>query len=328
MSKEQRNKNLRILFSVAVAIALWVFVAFGEGTDITVWERNVEVDMVGSESLREQGLVVVMATTPTVDVRLSGSRQSLYRKDDGDVSAKVDLSNIHSAGTYTLPVSSEVSIRGTGVTETSPAKINITVEKLVTETKEVAVETEGKCATDFSVSEVNCEPVEITGPESIVKSLSAVADPVSVEGAESDVKVRSAVHLTNGNGKVVTRRDTELSTRMVEVVCSVQYEKTVPIRVELDDNGEEGYTYESSVNPKEIMLFGDKTLLAGISEAVTVPVDVSGITSETTRTVRLKLPENVSVVKESKIEVTLYPVRATDTPSDEPSVSQSKTDEP
>ena len=316
MSREQRNRDLRILFSVAVAIALWVFVAFGESAEITVWERNVKVDIAGSSALRDKGLTLVLATAPTVDVRVTGSRQSLYRKEDGDVSARVDVSGIDAPGTYTLPVSGEVSIRGAQATELSPAKLNVTVERLVTVSKPIRVETEGECAENFSVADITWDKVEMTGPESIVKSLSVASEPISVEGAESDVVKRMPLTVTNENGKAVSRADTSISPKMAEITCSVQYEKTVPVAVTLMGTENSAYTFEYEVSPETVMIFGDRTALEDIDEAETLPIDVSGVDSETARTVRLHLPDGVTAAKGTRIEVTLIPVRVTEMPEE------------
>ena len=317
MHKEQRNRDLRILFSVAVAIALWVFVAFGESADITAWERNVEVNITGKELLKEKGLTLVLSAAPTVDVRLTADRRNLYRKEDGDVSAQVDVSGIDSPGTYTLSVSGDVSIRGAAVTEVSPAKLNVTVEPLVTVSKEILVETTGECAENFSVSDIICDKVEMTGPESIVKSLSVVSEPVSVEGAESDVVVRMPLSITNGNGKEVSRADTSISPKSSQITCSVQYEKTVPVRVVLSDEEDSEFAFELAASPDKVMIFGDKAILDSLDEAATVPIDVSDIQDETKRTVLLDLPEGVTVAKETRIKVTVSPVVASEPPDDE-----------
>ncbi len=308
MNKEKNTKRIQILVSVILAILLWGYVVFTENPTITAWAHAVPVELNGLRELNAKGLTVVLADKPTVDVKLTGTRQSLYEKKDGDVTASIDFSAIDTPGTYTFSVGTEIATHGVSIATVLPEKIEITVEKQVSITKKVSVQTTGKCADGYSVSSVEAENVTVTGPESIVSGLTVVADPVSVNGAQSDVSVISKVNLANANGKTVYRVDTRLKTASTKVTCRVECEKEVPIHIETKGEPPEGYRFEIESNVSEIMIFGTASALRDIDEVSTQTLNVDGITEPKEYTVKAALPAGVRTSADTSIVVTVRPV--------------------
>ena len=103
--KFTESKAFNIIVSILVAVGLWVYVTTISSEEGTVRIANVPVTVVGEDVLNGKGLMIDSSTDLTIDVELTGARTALANiasNPTGFLSARVDVSDIGAAGTYTL----------------------------------------------------------------------------------------------------------------------------------------------------------------------------------------------------------------------------------
>lgn len=167
------------LFSVALAVALWLAVS-GE----PIAERGVRIP-VAFENL-PQSMEILGDPPQSVDVRLRGASGTLRRLDAGDMAAIIDLESQH-AGTRMFDMTSD-RVRaplGIEVTQVVPSTISLTLDVSTSRVVPIVPEVRGAPAAGFVVGAVEVEPasVEVVGPESRLHDLAeAMTEPIDVTG--------------------------------------------------------------------------------------------------------------------------------------------------
>jgi YbbR domain-containing protein len=176
------NLGLKLV-SLTLAVLLWFII--GEktserGLSVPVELQNVPRDL---EMLGEPANVV--------DVRMRASPSVIQRLTPGDVSARIDLSDVRE-GEHIVHLAPE-DIRvpfGVRVVKITPSIITMEFERTLLKTVPIRPRLLGRPAAGYEVGEVAADPpeVRVAGPRSRVQDLeSAYTEPVSVEGASADV---------------------------------------------------------------------------------------------------------------------------------------------
>ncbi len=104
-----RQKPLLKLFSLVLAIVLWVFIRAevqrsSSGPTAYKELKNVEVKLLGQPVPLGKNLYEVELTNRTVNVRIRGPEKEIERITASDVTAFVDISGLQPGRTYSPPV--------------------------------------------------------------------------------------------------------------------------------------------------------------------------------------------------------------------------------
>ncbi|NCB63472.1 MAG: hypothetical protein EOM52_07630, partial [Clostridia bacterium] len=99
------HKGVNILLAILIAAALWVYVTTVVNPGTTTPVNNIPITVNGGDVLSSKGLMIDPATDLTMDLRLSGTLQALasVMKSTDEIGVAVDVTNISTAGDYTLP---------------------------------------------------------------------------------------------------------------------------------------------------------------------------------------------------------------------------------
>lgn len=179
MNETSRLWTLRLV-ALVIALILWFVLSFERRE--TRSERLVQASityMRGDE-------MVILDPRQTVDVTLSGPRESINRVNPFDVSVQVDLRQAE-PGTHEVNLSSEnVSLpQGLRVDRLQPSSVEVTVDRLVRRELPVEPDVRGEPAAGATRGEVEVVPpvVTVTGPQSQLENLNSLKTAVvSLEG--------------------------------------------------------------------------------------------------------------------------------------------------
>ena len=189
--KFTESKAFNIIVSILVAVGLWVYVTTISSEEGTVRIANVPVTVVGEDVLNGKGLMIDSSTDLTIDVELTGARTALANiasNPTGFLSARVDVSDIGAAGTYTLScrITLDTSAITTGVRLTggTTADMEINVTEMMTKTVDVRGNFEGTVAEGYRTNSMEIQPgtIRIQGPQSVVDRIAYAQ--VTVDGDE------------------------------------------------------------------------------------------------------------------------------------------------
>ncbi|HEX6202736.1 MAG TPA: CdaR family protein [Thermoanaerobaculia bacterium] len=171
--------GLRVL-ALGLALILWFALSFQRR------ESRSEKQVQASVTYMRGDEMVILDPRQTVDLTLSGPRETINRVNPFDVSVQVDLRQAE-PGTHEVNLSAEnVSLpQGLRVDRLQPSSVEVTVDRLVRRELPVEPDVRGEPAAGATRGEVEVVPpvVVVTGPESQLQNLSSLKTAVvSLEG--------------------------------------------------------------------------------------------------------------------------------------------------
>ena len=119
------------IYSVLIAIFLWVFVIYDQNPESTKIVRNIPISYSNLDSLERAGYTVVKEDDLLVDFKIKGKRVSLGSLAKNSVRASISFSDL-SEGEYNIMIDSRLPQNDMSVVDKSPESITVKVEKLIT----------------------------------------------------------------------------------------------------------------------------------------------------------------------------------------------------
>lgn len=244
------------------------------------------------------------------------------RIDSTAFEASVDLSGVEATGAaVSVPVAVEAIDDRIQILDYEPSEILMTVDRKGSKTVPVeAVLLPLPSGLDAGEPEVNETVAVVTGPQSIVDTITEVQAPVAVDASGVDVNQLVTLVPIDDHGQAIgpaTRIEVEPAQVRVRVsVFTDRRSKTLPVSPIVIGTPAAGFEIESvAVTPAVVSVEGDANDLAALDRADTEPVSVAGASSQVVQTVRLALPDGVEALGLDTVQVTvrLRPVTATRT---------------
>lgn len=305
------SDNAIKIYSVLIALLLWIFIVYNQNPERTKVISNVEISYTNADELEKAGLVILKSETPPLaDITVKGRRLSIAKVDSSNVSAYVTIPQIR-AGQYEAAVNVQLPINDVSVADKKPYTINIQIESLKSVKVPVEVKYAGASKDDKSAVQAALSPQEITlsGPESIIDTVAAASVTLDisdvVDGANQVLKYR----LFSKDGKELTNNiNIKSDTDSISVIPSVYATKDITIEPKYSSSMPDGYVISDvSVLPAQIRI-GSKNLsdLEKIETVYTEPIDISTFTTDKKIAAKLVIPSNsVNVFSVSEAEVNI-----------------------
>lgn len=235
------NKKFAVSFSVVVAFVFWLVIVIDQNPEreITFNSVPVSISATGTNLERLDMEIVSKNIGDTVSVTVKGPSYVVSSLKSDDILVTADLSNIDSAGSYTVTL---IARKLSGKTDydiisINPSVTTITVDKKRDEYKEVVV-----IAPDVTVdlnadSDLICEKptvleekIHIKGPESEFVKIAEVRAVVEDEIALTATKTFVAdIKLFDANGNELDKTPFEISAETVDVTVVVNKRATVSL---------------------------------------------------------------------------------------------------
>jgi YbbR domain-containing protein len=179
VNESGRLWGLRVL-ALGLALLLWFVLSFERR------ETRSEKQVQASITYMRGDEMVILNPRQTVDLTLSGPRETINRVNPFDVSVQVDLRQAE-PGTHPVNLTAEnVSLpQGLRVDSIQPSSVDVTVDRLVRRQVAVEPDVRGEPAAGATRGEVEVVPPEVTvtGPESQLANLTSLKTAVvSLEG--------------------------------------------------------------------------------------------------------------------------------------------------
>jgi YbbR domain-containing protein len=179
VSEGGRLWGLRVL-ALALALVLWFVLSFERR------ETRSEKQVQASVTYMRGDDMVILDPRQTVDLTLSGPRETINRVNPFDVSVQVDLRQAE-AGVHEVSLSAEnVSLpQGLRVDSIQPSSVDVTLDRLVSRLLPVEPDVRGEPAAGATRGDVEVVPPQVTivGPESQLEDLTSLkTGVVSLEG--------------------------------------------------------------------------------------------------------------------------------------------------
>ncbi len=306
------------LFALAFAIVLWLLVTNINDPVSRMTISNVQVRLLNTDLITKQGDVYsVLDDSDVVPVvTVTAKRSIIDALDKDDIAATADVNDLSSLDTVEIRFSSYKFNNEIDSIEGSTENVKLSIEKKLTSTFTLKTATAGKLASGYELGSVTPEQnqVRVSGPQSVVSSISEATATVDISGATGSISTYSDIRLLDSSGNPVDTQTLTMNINSVKVNVVVLPVKTIPVQVTTSGSPADGYlaTGKITADPETVSIAGKSSVLQTI-ESLQIPgsaVDISGADSDVTRTVDVSgfLPEGVAFEDSSfdgKVQVTV-----------------------
>ena len=306
------------LFALAFAIVLWLLVTNINDPVSRMTISNVQVRLLNTDLITKQGDVYsVLDDSDIVPVvTVTAKRSIIDALDKDDIVATAEVNDLSSLDTVEIRFSSYKFNNEIDSIEGSTENVKLSIEKKLTSTFTLKTATAGKLASGYELGSVIPEQnqVRVSGPQSVVSSISEATATVDISGATGSISTYSDIRLLDSSGNPVDTQTLTMNINSVKVNVVVLPVKTIPVQVTTSGSPADGYlaTGKITADPETVSIAGKSSVLQTI-ESLQIPgsaVDISGADSDVTRTLDVScfLPEGVTFEDSSfdgKVQVTV-----------------------
>lgn len=295
----ERDSVLKI-FSFVIAIIIWFYIIIVLDPPVVTVIRDIPIRYTQQNALLGQGLSIVDENASSVEIKLEGSRKRLVNINSKNISASVDLSSVSKAGTHTLPVTLAIPYDYLEVVSKKPDMVEVTVDKLVEEKRNIRVKTTGNPEAGYIAGTVELNPstVLIKGAASVVSQISDVIVTVDVSKRKTDLTDTAEIQFIDSDGRTLPDDDEifeliSADISEVQLKCPIMKLKTVSIKADIDSALAEGETI--SVQPNTITIYGYEKDIEQIEEIMTQKISIETLRNEKIVNADIMLPENLKL---------------------------------
>ncbi len=308
-----RNWPLKL---AAIVLATFLYAGLVLSQSAQVWPGSIPI-----VPLQLPTSAVLIGNLPQVtNIRYLAPAEVAQRLTSSSFRATVDLSNAHPTPENPF-VTVKVDVTGdprVTILGYDPPTVTVQLDPLVTKTVPIQVE-HGDVPAGLEIRDpvLSVEQADVSGPESVVKLVTAAQARVVIQPSGIDVDQTVDLVAVDVRGEVIGPVDVEPSSVHVRIaVGSGLRSKSLPVNPIVTGTPAVGYQVASvTVSPPIVSVEGDADALATLARVDTEPLSISGASTDLTRSVPLDLPDGVDSLSGSTVDVTitLEPITATRT---------------
>jgi len=290
----QKNIAAKIL-ALIMAIILWMYV---------MNEQNPPVEVSFSIPLEVQNLTTnyTLAEAPeTVRVKIRGLRNVVAYVTAADIKAYLDLRGV-SEGRQTVKVHVVIP-PNLELTEVNPDQAMIRIDTMAARQLPVEIQYSGTAIVGAMVGKALTTPVQIAvqGPRSLVDTVERVIAVVDLNMRNADFTTEPSLKAIGRDGKIVDGVTCSPAKVNVAVtMAKVPSKKTVEIKPQVYGDLGAGLTVRRiTIEPETVEVQGPNQELEKIDTIFTMPINLGGLTKDTSQEVKLQLKEGISAAQAS-----------------------------
>lgn len=313
-----RNLGLK-LASLLLAFVLWFLVAQIYDPKDTVTFNNIQVRLINTELLDEEGKVYeVLDNSNLVRVTVTGP-QSIVKSElrRSDIVAEADMSKLTDINTIAITYYCENISNDSVEIKGNHDSVRLNVEDKTSKWIKLESNTIGDVASGYMIGNVTLDQtnIEVTGPKSAISQVDHAGVDINVTDSTTSLSANVDIKLYDSDDNELVLESVKKNVDSAYMTVEVLATKEVPVEIEYMGVPEDGYmaTGEVESSVPTVRIAGTVSTLVGIS-AITVPEDRMNITGQSDNLVdiiNLKeyLPANVRLADKSfdgKITATVY----------------------
>ena len=301
------------LLRVVWALFLWSYVISTTPSitrDKTL--SDISITVTGQSVLEDsRGLAVLtdLNALESVRVRVRVSQSSYAQVTSDNVRVELDLSSIRQEGKQSVRLQGSTTYGS--VVEVYPQYIDLEVEKRDQRYVPVNVELTGVDTTSYwySVSSRNPSQVVVSGPTSLVKTVSSAQVLLDVSGLTETHSWEEGFQLLDAQQQEIPGA-LSVSTSSVRVTVEVYPIRVLTLSQEADQltSGQvpEGSRVDQvEVNPTQVVVAAEQALLDGLTELTIEPVDLTGATQTFTAIAQVQTLKGIKYLSSDEVSVTV-----------------------
>lgn len=313
-----RNLGLK-LASLLLAFVLWFLVAQIYDPKDTVTFNNIQVRLINTELLDEEGKVYeVLDNSNLVRVTVTGP-QSIVKSElrRSDIVAEADMSKLTDINTIAITYYCENISNDSVEIKGNHDSVRLNVEDKTSKWIKLESNTIGDVASGYMIGNVTLDQtnIEVTGPKSAISQVDHAGVDINVTDSTTSLSANVDIKLYDADDNELVLESVKKNVDSAYMTVEVLATKEVPVEIEYMGVPEDGYmaTGEVESSVPTVRIAGIASALVGIS-AITVPEDrmnITGQSGDLVDIINLKeyLPSNVRLADkgfDGKITATVY----------------------
>ena len=271
-----RSKALRIVISILVAIAMWVYVDLDKAPLRTKTIRDIPVEFSGENTtLADKNLMLLSGYDTTVDLTIKGTKRELVKINKDNVRLVASTSSIDSVGVHTLRwdvvYPDGVQSSALSVDWASKYKVTVTVGELYTKEVPVNCVVTGTVADGYFTGETVLDPTTLVlrGQRDDLLNVAYAKLTVDISDATRSVIQTESVQLYDNDDNPVDNSNIRTNASLIQAKVPVLTTKEVSLAVELSGvPGSAGQSIKTTITPSSVRLIGEADVLENIDEIV------------------------------------------------------------
>ncbi|MBP3736116.1 MAG: hypothetical protein J6I56_03770, partial [Lachnospiraceae bacterium] len=302
-----KNPVLKVV-SLLLAILLWVLVSNINDPVIYRQFSNIPVEIRNANRITEQGQVyrVLDETDIVGTVTIGAQRTKAEQLTADNIIAVADVDELTQLGTVPIRFSTNLYSGDLESIKGNIDYVRLDIENRKSTVFALQTTTSGALAEGYTLSDITTEQnqIRVTGPESIVSSISKAVANVDVSGARNTIVTYADIRLYDQNDRQISKEGLTMNITNVRVTVNILSAKTLPLTFSTTGAPADGYLRSGTItaNPSEILVKGRSSVLNSI-DRIDIPaevLDVTGRTSDLVQEVDITpyLPDNVSFAQD------------------------------
>ena len=250
------EKFKTLIFSVVVAIAVWLVAVYVNDPSITVTAKNVSVRLLNEEALADKGLIIKNKEKfPAFNVRVSGKRSNIMNYMNR-ITVDFELGKINDAGDYDLEGTVSLPNAYLALAKKGNTKMSVQIAPMSKKTIRVYAIQSGTNKEHIIKSVPLEDEITISGAVDEVNQIAYAAVSVDISNAERDFESTGNVYFCDIEGKQLENVTSVSSSMNVIKVENIIYNRvSIPVKAELSDELAQEYVLDieaTTISPTEI----------------------------------------------------------------------------
>ena len=292
-----KNNYKTLILAFVLAVGFWIVVSIQVFPTIEDKISDIPIEAQPTDYMLQNNLQIVDGADATVSIRIEGKRYDISGLGSDDFYASVELSNIRSAGTYTVPVSvsAKTDVECT-LLDSDPLAVTLVIDEIVTREYPVTATAPDISLPDgYYADEITAYPdtITLTGSASILDKVESVEARSTYHGEILESHETSSEILIYGaNGARIVTDDLTLSTESITVTIPIYKQKELPLVFTLTTNATnfDADSLGYDIQPSTITVAAPDDSIDYLSELNIGTIDISDIKLNQTTIIPITLP--------------------------------------
>ncbi len=292
-----RNWGLKLI-SLVIAFMLWYLAVSTDDPKETQTYSNIPVVLRNAELLEQENKVYEIQGSILTRVSVRAPRSVIEQLRASDIVAEADMNMLTDINTIAITCS--VPNYEVESVSSNPAVLKLSIEEKSTRWLRVLPTTTGDVAEGYVIvgTKIDQNRIEISGPKSLVETVSYAGLRVDVTGATSTQTANAEIILYDADGNIIESERLHKTVNQIRMEVEVLPAKDVPVELSYTGVPSQKYMATGRVvcDPETIKIAGSVFALANINK-ITIPedeLDITGATGNVEKVINIRdyLPSN------------------------------------
>lgn len=274
-AKLSHNTGTKLL-SLLMAILFWFFVMDQVDPEISRVIESVPVQLINTQELDQSNLKIMNQTDYFVNVEVTGRRNNVLSLNAKSIYLWADMRSVRN-GINNVFINSSINSESVNIKAIYPQEIVLTVDRVVSLPKPVQIFFSDSFQESLYQEGLTINPIEIkvTGPESLVNSVSYLGGTLAVGALSADHTREVSLVPYSFDGEIVNGVTLDFNYASVTVVIGKT--KQVDILTEIIGEPKEGYrVVDVVITPMTVDISGEINQVESVQSISTEAIQLNG----------------------------------------------------